>query len=456
MKQENGMEHCISEAAYCRQLDGIETAAQFLQPGTFAAAFAAPTVGMQKAYLDHAWRRAVVLGVSDEAFEQAVRAAHRQAGGGQDVFGRSRKAPANGLAGRFATMDTVEERKAEYLIAPYLPKGMLAIMGGISGVGKTFLVLSWAAAVSRGQRLPFQHPFDDDPPQGYVYYFTQENDPNTVIKPRLRLLGADMSRIVIQSSGAGCYEQLTLSDPVLEQLAAVYPPALVIFDPIQSYLGTGVGMDRANEVRPILDWLGDYAKRHGCAVVLISHMSKPGANNTAALDRLLGSSDFRNAARSIIVVGRDPEDANTRVFAHGKNSIGRPGPSQRYHIDSQKGVVYDGECQLTDDQIVRQGQPGQRTKASPTLKQACSLLEDLLNAGQGAADYKAVLEMQEKWGISTGTLSNARKMLGLTSVRVGQPPRQNTWWLCAEIDRDQFKRDHMPPPKQLDFSKYAK
>lgn len=452
MNKDNWMQETLSEAEYAALLETVTTAEQFLRPDTFAPAFAAPTVGLQKSYLDLAWRRAVLLGVSDEAFAGAVRAAHRQAGGGPDVFGRSR-GPGQALAGRFATMDTVEERQAEYLIEPYLPRGMLTIMGGISGVGKTFLVLSWAAAVSRGERLGFQAGWQAAPERGYVYYFTQENDPNTVIAPRLRRLGADMSRIVIQSSGAGCYQQLTLDDPVLEQLAAVYPPALVIFDPIQSYLGSGVGMDRANEVRPILDWLGDYAKRHGCTVVLISHMSKPGANNTAALDRLLGSSDFRNAARSIIVVGRDPDQPDSRVFAHGKNSIGRPGPSQRYHIDEARGVVYDGECALTDDQIVRQGQPGGRTKPSPTLKQACSLLEELLNAGQGAADYKSVLELQEKWGISTGTLSSARSSLGIQSIYLGRSPHRKVWWVFPEIDKERFKREHTPAPKQLSFSK---
>lgn len=376
-------------------------------------------------------------------------AAHRDVLAG-DAFGRTeytkkRQPPAGPL---LVPMSTVEAREAHYLINPYLPRGMLAIMGGISGVGKTFLVLSWAAAVSKGERLPFQCPFDPAPEAGYVYYFTQENDPNTVIRPRLDLLGANLEKVLIQASGGSTYEQLTMNDPRLEEAAKQYPPALVIFDPIQSYLGTGVEMNKANEVRPVLDWLGDYAKRHNCTVVLISHMSKPGMGNTSALDRLLGSSDFRNAARSIIVVGHDPEDKESRVFAHGKNSIGPPGLSQRYHIDGARGVVYDGECELTADDIVKQAQPQARAKPAETLTQARKRLEELLGP-QGYATLEQVETLQAAEGISQRTLYNARREMALQTVAIGQPPHRQTWWLLPEIDAAQFRQNHTPPPEQM-------
>lgn len=387
-----------------------------------------------------------------DAAYQLDRARRDFAPKGGDVFGRATPQEAKVQAGPLLVpMARVEARQASYLISPYLPRGMLAIMGGISGVGKTFLVLSWAAAVSNGQRLPFQKYFEPNPPAGYVYYFTQENDPNIVIRPRLDMLGADMDKILIQAQSGAAYEPLTLNDPRLEEAAKEYPPALVIFDPIQSYLGAGVEMNKANEVRPILDGLGDFAKRHNCTVVLVSHMSKPGVGNSSALDRLLGSSDFRNAARSIIVVGHDPEDKDSRVFAHGKNSIGEPGPSQRYHIDGKRGVIYDGECDLTADDIVKQAQPGARAKPSVTLTAARKMLEELLGP-EGCATLEQVETLQETADISRSTLYNAKKELAVQTVSIGQPPKRQTWWLLPEIDAAQFKEAHKAPPEQLSIS----
>ena len=349
-------------------------------------------------------------------------------------------------------MTAVEARKPSYLISPYLPRGMLAIMGGESGSGKTYLALSWAAAISNGQRLPFQRQTDPAPSPGYVYYFTQENDPNTVIRPRLDLLGANLDHILIQyQDGKTVYDPLTMNDLRLEEAAKEYPPVLVIFDPIQSYLGDGVDMNKAERVRPILDWLGDYAKRHDCTIVLVSHMSKPGVGNAAALDRLLGSSDFRNAARSIVIVGRDPEDRETRVFAHGKNSIGEPGPSQKYHI-SGWGVTYDGPSDLTADDIIKQSATQTRNKPAATLTAAMSKLEELLGT-EGWATLEQVETWQTLEGLSRATLYRAKSELALKTVSIGQPPNRKTWWLRPDIDVDWFKAIHTPEPEQFEFSR---
>ena len=197
-------------------------------------------------------------------------------------------------------------------------------------------------------------------------------------------------------------------------------------------------MNKAERVRPVLDWLGDYAKRHDCTVVLISHMSKPGKGESSALDRLLGSSDFRNAARSIVVVGRDPEDRETRVFAHGKNSIGEPGSSQKYHIGGA-GVTYDGPCDLTADDIIKQSATA-RNKPAVTLSNAMQLLQNIMEP-DGYATLENVEALQAGAGISNGTLYNARKELAIKSISIGQPPNRKTWWLRYDVDVEKFKRD---------------
>ncbi len=316
----------------------------------------------------------------------------------------------------FQLIGEVQPRQAEYLLEPYLPKGMLTVLGGVSGVGKTWLALYWAAWVSR--RFALEE-------QGAVYYFTQENDPAIVLRPRLEALGADMERIVIQRID-GTSHALTLDDDRLEAAARALPPRLVVFDPIQSYLGAGVEMNKANEVRPILDWLGRFAQRHGCAVVLVSHMSKPGPSNTDALDRLLGSSDFRNAARSIVIVGRDPDEPEVRVFAHAKNSIGQPGPSRRYRV-GDAGVQMLGACDLTANDIIKVAGKGVGRPAS-SLAAATEALKELMG-DKGWTSYDEVKKMCENKGIATTTVQRAKAEMHLKQMRRGH----KAWWMMPEV-----------------------
>lgn len=66
---------------------------------------------------------------------------------------------------------------AEYLVEPYLPRGMITILGGVSGSGKTSLALDTCARISRGEG---GRP---------LLYLTAENDPNKVLRPRAEAMG---------------------------------------------------------------------------------------------------------------------------------------------------------------------------------------------------------------------------------------------------------------------------
>lgn len=326
-------------------------------------------------------------------------------------------------------------QRAKYLIYPYLPRGMLSIVGGVSGTGKTSLMLSMAAAISTGSPLPFES--QDARTPGSVIYLTMENDPNIILRPRLERMGADLDRCYLLNTAG-----VNMASAELEAAAKEIKPALMVFDPIQSFLPAGVQMSRAEQIRPVMDTLISLSKTLDVAIVLISHMSKPGPGVVSALDRLLGSSDFRNAARSVVIVGRDPENPEQRVFAHAKNSIGRPGPAQRYHIDEGGCVVFDGETDLTADQIIAQTENAapRRAKAANALSAAIEDLDGLLGF-VGWVDTAQVYTLTAAAGYSDRTMRYAKKALSLNTLRIGMQPNQKTYWYRDDLDEDSVRAD---------------
>lgn len=322
--------------------------------------------------------------------------------------------------------------QAEYLVEPYLPKGMITILGGVSGAGKTSLALDICARVSRGEG------------SSPVLYLTAENDPNKVLRPRAEAMGADLQRLYFQDGAS-----YAMGDEELAALCRSLRPALIVFDPIQSYLGQGVQMNRAEQVRPLLDGLGALAKELDMAVVLISHMSKPGPGVASALDRLLGSSDFRNAARSILIVGKDPDHPDTRVAAHAKNSLGVPGESQQYHICENGTVAYDGPCALTADRIIRDtGDAQPRTRPAAALGTAVEVLDKQLSF-VGWVEHAEVERLCARHGFSERTMQRARTALELKTLFLGRNEERKTLWYRPELDKDTVIADYCNQNHQL-------
>ena len=373
--------------------------------------------------------------------------------------------------------------QAEYLVEPYLPRGMISILGGVSGVGKTSLALDICARLTRGEpspsgeggalapdegkqrsdsvpreriqkiTTPHQSPAVTASPEGEalcrpctVIYLTAENDPNKVLRPRAEAMGADLARLYFQDGAS-----YAMGDEELFALCRTLRPDLIVFDPIQSYLGQGVQMNRAEQVRPLLDGLGALAKELNMAVLLISHMSKPGPGVCSALDRLLGSSDFRNAARSILIAGRDPQAPDTRVFAHAKNSLGVPGESQRYHICADGTVAYDGPCELTADAIIQETGAQVRTRPAATLNAAVEALDKQLGF-MGWVEVGEAYRLCAQHSFSTRTMRNAKEALGLKNLIIGKIPNHTTYWYRSELDAETVRTDILNQNQQLQLA----
>ena len=240
------------------------------------------------------------------------------------------------LNGKDADMKPIE-----YLWEPYIPKGCLSGMKGDPGGGKTFVALSIAAALSRGE-VPAASDLKCAPIK--TLYFSYENDPARVVMPRYTAMSGLPAHLEIVTGARGPDGKprpFTLADvEAIEQAILRTKARFVVFDPLQSFLGAGVDMHRANETRPVLDGLAKVAERTGSAILLVRHLAKSATGRSVHSG--LGSIDIVGAMRSEVLVGSSPTNRDECAMIHDKPGICRRGDSLRFSIDKAEVKGTDG------------------------------------------------------------------------------------------------------------------
>jgi len=328
------------------------------------------------------------------------------------------------------TLSDVEAREVDWLWKPYLAHGMLAMLSGDPGAGKTYITLAVAAAITTG-RVPYTGE-PRDPAD--VLYLSVENSPEHVVRPRFDSLGGDPKRFhILQGTITGestraVRGSVRLADVSLLQDALKGTKArLVIVDPIQSYLGAEVDAHRSNETRPVMDGLSRLAEEHGCCILLVRHLSK--APTGKAIHRGLGSIDLTGAVRTELLVGCSPDDPAQRALVQVKSNIGQLGPSLGYTIEADGTFRWTGETQLTASAILSPEMNGEETGALAEAKSF--LLSALTDGARPATDIQTEAQRE---GIRERTLKRAKKSLGIVSRKSSM---SGSWeWLLPERSQE--------------------
>ena len=300
-------------------------------------------------------------------------------------------------------MADVPTKSVDFLWESFIPFGTVSLVSGLGGLGKSFLTLAIAAAVTRGIPLPGENIAL---PPSDVIIQNAENPLPTVVKPRLEMLGADCARVrVIDDSN----KPLTLTDERIEAAIIRHNVKYAVIDPVQSFLGN-ISMNRAESVRPAITHLEKVAERTNSAIVLVGHLSK---SRAMAQHRVLGSVDLINAVPSAMFIGKaEGYDDDIRILAHSKSNFSELSESRMFRLSKQNGFEWLGTCDATADDVTAHV----RTKGSSLAEDTADFLRDLLS--DGALPAKEVEEIAFDSGISEKTLYRAKKLAGVKSTRV--------------------------------------
>lgn len=314
----------------------------------------------------------------------------------------------------FLLVSDVEERPIHFLWKPYIPMGTVTMIFGHGGVGKSWLTAKIVAHVTRGLPLPGEPDERRDPMN--VLIVASEDDPSEVLRPRLRLLDADMTRIAVLEKP---FRLDAKSIEMLEETLKLHHGMVLFIDPLVAYLGKDIDISQANNVRDVLQPLNDVARRTGAAIILVHHSRKGRGNDQ---QEAMGSADFINGPRSAIIVQRSPEG---KIMRHVKSNWAKNGPSLTFNVveDDWGAPRFDWGDFSADDARPKFREPVAKQKATDYIQEA---LKD------GPKPALEMLQGAKKLGINERTLDRAKKGLAASIKEFGEW----RWYLLARGNID--------------------
>lgn len=327
---------------------------------------------------------------------------------------------------RTVRLSDVVRELVSWLWFPRIPIGKVTILEGEEGLGKSWFICTLASIVSTGAALPDGSQVR----QGNVLMLSAEDGLGDTIKPRLEAVGADCERIYAVD------EPLTLDDKgfqKLEHAIAEHQPSLVTIDPIFAYTGK-VNANQAHESRGISSRLAEIAAKFQCAILIVRHIGKSKGFGEARAAGL-GSIDWRAAARSVLLIGKDPGDEAKRALVQTKNNLEQFADSLGFEI--RDGCFrWTGKSDLTAERILTTLSASDET--AQFKNDAVDFLRELLEDGR--IDAAEVDKARRKAGVSDYSLRQAKSTLGVKTRKRGFG-KESTWFWELPDDEAQDEDD---------------
>lgn len=326
----------------------------------------------------------------------------------------------------------VAPEQVRWLWPARVPFGMLTLIDGDPGLGKSTVTLDLAARVTTGAAMPCD-PNGYRRPPASVVLLTAEDHLAATVRPRLDVADADVRRvhaITAMPRRGDPDAPATLAPEDVSRLESViveFRAELVIVDPLMAFLPGEIDAYRDQDVRRTLRPLAAVAERTGAAIVIVRHLRK---GSGTALYRGGGSIGIVGAARSALMVAVDPDDDGARVIAPSKSNLSQLAPALRWRLVDVGGVarvewlgVADG---VTADDLAQVTTTRDDDEQRSAIDAAADALRELLEQGKRRTT-EVEKDVRAMTGASPITIQRARAKAGVKALREG-----GHWYLYIE------------------------
>ena len=324
---------------------------------------------------------------------------------------------------------SIKTETIEWVIDQWIPAGMLTLLAGREGIGKSTIACDWVSMLSKkGVKCA---------------YLNSEDSRSYTVKPRLQAAGANLDNVffidVETETGNEGHLKLPQDTNLLFDELNNQGVKFVVLDAAKSSMDPKLDGYKDDHVRQFLEPLAAAADRYGITVVGLAHFGKAEGKDTGKL--LLGSIAWSQIARSVLSAAMD--DDGRLIVSNTKANLARGIVSREAHLVSRPVKLSDGT--LTELGAIEWGEFTDTVATELLDRQADEDADDRTDAEIWLTDYLTergptpraeVLKAAAKASVaSERTIKRAFKTLNGISESQGFP-RVATWSLPSGDSRD--------------------
>jgi KaiC/GvpD/RAD55 family RecA-like ATPase len=348
---------------------------------------------------------------------------------GPDPSGETPSSDSSGIPSPVSAA-TVEPAKISWLWDEYVAEGMVHLLDGDPGTGKSTFLLGLAAAFSRGET-----PDGESISPMTTLYISGEDPADTVLVPRFQAAGGNLDRLQIHGASTASAITFPSALPDIQAQIEAYGAKLCVVDPFFSLLDRDYSKNAEQDVREVLNELTDVADETDCTFLLVRHFNKK--EDSSPLYRGGGSIGITAQARLAYAFLPHPKNDDERVLAWEKNNISKKDQTESL-IFEMKGIETEDvgeqpvvELDRTESMTAQEIMDGKgRGRPAKKRNRAKALIKGKLQDGS-RCPAGAMCDLIDGEDLSKKTLERAAEKLGVEKENDG-----GTWyWSLPEEEQ---------------------